>query len=401
MIFPLGDDNPTRHTPVMTWAIIAANAAVFGMFNLQMSDAAQREWIARWAFDVEHPFTKQIFTSMFMHEGWAHILGNMWVLWIVGNNVEDKAGKIGYLVLYVLGGIVATLSFTAIARLTPMSAADLAGLREENPSWTGHYPPLLGASGAIAAVMGIYAVFFPEARVRLLVWYFVFIRIIPVRAKWFIGMTLGLDLVTSIYVQGAAAGGVATMAHVGGGLFGLVAALILKPLVGGGGEGDAWDVHTGFSRKQAAGTEPFRDPRAPRVQRVALGDVDEAALVGVERSISQLVRAGRVREAIDVYPAYVAMAREQPLPDDVQIEIAHEFYRQWLPKEAIPAYLRYLETHPRGADVAEAKFRLGVLYARGLSRRDDAVKWLSEAVREHADPKIREAATQMLTQLGA
>jgi len=176
---------------------------------------------------------------------------------------------------------------------------------------------------------------------------------------------------------------------------------VLKPLVGGGGEGDAWDVHTGFSRKQAAGTEPFHDPRAAPLDRLAPPPTDEAALVGVERSISQLVRAGRVREAIDVYPAYVAMAREQPLPDDVQIEIAHEFYRQWLPKEAIPAYLRYLETHPRGDDVAEAKFRLGVLYARGLARRDEAVKWLAAALREHGDPKIRDAAAQMLAQLRA
>ena len=398
MIFPLGDDNPTRHTPVMTWLLIAANAAVFGMFNLQMPDSALTEWTVRWGYDVDHPFAKQIFTSMFMHAGWAHVLGNMWVLWIVGNNVEDKVGKLGFLVLYLLGGVAAALSFAGIALVTETSPEAQAKLVE---TIGRAHAPLVGASGAIAAIMGIYAVFFPEARVRLLVWWFLFVRVIPVRAKWFIGMTLGLDLITSVIAHGAAAGGVATMAHVGGGAFGAFAALLLKPMVGGGREGDAWDVHTGFSRKQAAGTEPFRDPRAPRLDRLAPGETDEAALVGVERSISQLVRGGRVREAIDVYPAYVSMAREQPLPDDVQIEIAHEFYRQWLPKEAIPAYLRYLETHPRGDDVAEAKFRLGVLYARGLSRRDEAVKWLREAVSEHADPKIRDAATQMLAQLGA
>ena len=94
------------------------------------------------------------------------------------------------------------------------------------------------------------------------------------------------------------------------------------------------------------------------------------------------------------------MSREQPLPDDVQIEIAHELYRQWLPKEAIPAYLRYLDTHPRGDDVPEAKFRLGVLYARGLGSRDDAVRWLRLAMAEHRDPQIRAAAAQMLAQLG-
>jgi membrane associated rhomboid family serine protease len=404
MIFPLGDDNPTRHAPLVTWALIAANAVVFGMFNLQMAEPELNAWVLRWGFSVDDPFAKQLFTSMFMHSGWAHLLGNMWVLWIVGNNVEDKLGRIRYLLLYLAGGAAAALAFTAIAHVTevdPMTAKAVARLHTEFPWWEGEHVPLVGASGAIAAIMGTYLVFFPEARIRILFWWFVLVQIVPVRAKWFIGLTLCADLVTSVMAKGAAAGGVATMAHVGGGLFGLVLGLVLKPMVGGGAQGDAWDVHTGFSRTQTPGTEPFRDPRARPYERIAPGEIDEAALVGAERAITQLVRAGRVREAIDVYPAYVAMAREQPLPDDVQIEIAHEFYRQWLPKEAIPAYLRYLETHPRGGDAAEAKFRLGVLYGRGLSRRDEAVRWLRDAASEHGDPKIRDTAKQLLAQLGA
>src|SRR5207247_9087296 len=125
-----------------------------------------------------------------------------------------------------------------------------------------------------------------------------------------------------------------------------------------------WDVHTGFAKRRSAGAEPWVDGRRPPVQRMAPEELDPMASAGLERSITQLVRSGRVREAIDVYPHYVAMAREQPLPEDVQMEIAHEFYRQWLPKEAIPAYRRYLEANPGGPDAAEAKFRLGVLHAR-------------------------------------
>jgi hypothetical protein len=231
-------------------------------------------------------------------------------------------------------------------------------------------------------------------------WWFFVVRIIPVRAKWFIGLTLALDFVLSVVAHGASSGGVATMAHVGGGVFGIVTALILKPMVGGGGEGDAWDVHTGFAKRMRAGAEPWHEARIPGGARMTPEEHDEFELADVERSITQLVRGGRVREAIDVYPAYVAMSREQPLPDDVQIEIAHELYRQWLPKEAVPAYRRYLDTHPDGDDVAEAKFRLGVLYARGLSRREDAAKWLREAAAEHHDPQIRAAAAQMLTQIG-
>jgi membrane associated rhomboid family serine protease len=393
MLFPLGDDNPVRRVPVMTWLLIGVNVAVFVAFNLKMDESQLRDWTGTWGYDVDRPFGRELFTSMFMHGGFMHILGNMWVLWIVGDNVEDKVGKLGYLVLYLLGGCAAALTFAAIAAGggTDPAAMRLYGM---------HHLPLVGASGAIAAIMGVYIVFFPEARIRLLLWWLFFVRIVPVRAKWFLGLTLAIDLLTSVAANGASSGGVATMAHVGGGVFGIVVALTIKPLVGGGGEGDAWDVHTGFAKRMRAGAEPWQETRVPGGARMAPEEHDEFALADVEQSIVQLVRGGRVRDAIDVYPAYVAMAREQPLPDDVQIEIAHELYRQWLPKEAIPAYMRYIDTHPSGDDVAEAKFRLGVLYARGLSRRDDAAKWLREAAREHHDPKIRAAAAQMLAQLG-
>ena len=388
MFFPLGDENPSRTTPFVTLLLIAANAAVFFGFNLQMGDGELQSWTLRWGFDVDHPFAPQLVTSMFMHGGWAHIIGNMWVLWIVGNNVEDKLGKVRYLLLYLAGGVAAALTYTAIARQIPIPDEIAMKIGER-------HPPLVGASGAIAAIMGMYLVFFPDARVKILIWFYV----VPVRAKWFIGMTLLVDLITSVSHKTAAVGGVATMAHVGGGVFGVIAALVLKPMLGGGGEGDPWDVHTGFSKRVRHGADGWNPHARTVAERLAPEESDESSLAEAERSISRLVREGRVREAIDLYPSYVAFAREQPLPDDVQIEIAHEFYRQWLPRDAVPAYLRYLATHPDGDDVAEAKFRLGVLFARGLGRRDDATRWLREAQDEHPDAKIREAAGQMLAQL--
>ena len=388
MLFPLGDDNPTRNRPYVTWLLIAVNVAVFVTFNLQMPDEALGEWTLAWGYDVADPFSRQLLTSMFMHGGIAHLLGNMWVLWIVGDNVEDKLGAGRYLLLYLLGGCAAGLAYVLVTHVAGSSPEILEKL--------GREPPLVGASGAIAAVMGMYLVFFPEARIRLLLWWFFLVRIILVRAKWFIGLTLLLDLFSSVLAGRAAAGGVATMAHVGGGVFGILAALALRRSVGGGGEGDAWDVHTGFAKRPGAGDRQWSDARLPPAPRMAPEETDELSSSEMERTISHLVRNGQVRQAIDVYPAYVAMAREQPLPPDVQIEIAHELYRQWLPKEAVPAYLRYLATNPDGDDTPEAKFRLGVLYARGLGRSDEAVKWLTEAAREHPDPRIAAAARDLL-----
>src|SRR5262245_58289173 len=111
MIFPLGDDNPTRRVPVVTWLLIAVNVGVFALFNLSLRDDQVERWILDWGFDVDRPFSLQIVTSMFMHAGFVHLLGNMWMLWIVGNNVEDKAGHVVYLILYLLGGCAAALAF--------------------------------------------------------------------------------------------------------------------------------------------------------------------------------------------------------------------------------------------------------------------------------------------------
>jgi rhomboid family protein len=391
MLFPLGDDNPTRTRPVMTWLLIAVNVVVFLLFNVQMGERELLRWTFDWGYDPDHPFSMQILTSMFMHGGWGHLLGNMWILWIVGDNVEDKVGKLRYALLYLVGGCAAALAFAGITHVVHTNPEILEKL--------GRQPPLVGASGAIAAVMGMYLVFFPEARIRLLLFVFVFVQVIPVRAKWFIGMTLLLDLFSSVAAGQAAAGGVATMAHVGGGLFGILAALVLKPSLGGGAEGDVWDVHTGFAKRPNHDAQRWLDERLPAGPRGSPHEADEGSMMDLEQSITDLVRAGRVRDAIDVYPGYVAMARERPLPDDVQIEIAHEFYRQWLPKEAIPAYLRYLEASSAGPDAAEAKFRLGVLHARATGNRAEAERYLRDAVREHPDSRIRAAASELLSRL--
>jgi membrane associated rhomboid family serine protease len=392
MLFPLGDDIPTRRAPVMTWFIIAANAAVFVYFNLQLPEPQLERWVLQWGYDVERPFSIQMLTSMFMHGGIGHILGNMWMLWIVGNNVEDKVGRIRYLLLYLLGGCAAALAFWAIDHAAPPNVEMLE-------RYGRSHAPLVGASGAIAAVMGIYLIFFPEARIRLLLWWFLFIRIFPVRAKWFIGMSLALDLARSIYAQGAAAGGVATMAHVGGGVFGIVVALLLKPLVGGGAEGTAWDVHSGFSRRPSAEATDWVDS-PPHGSDLLRPQQDQVDVVELERTLVELVRSQRLREAIDLYPAYVAHRREKPLPPDVQMDIADEFYRQGLVKHAIAAYRRYLDADPHGEDAAEAKFRLGVLYAKGTSDRAQAARWLREAIAEHRDPRITAAAREFLAALG-
>ena len=209
-MIPIGDDyRALRITPIVTYVLIALNALVF-FLELNSGEA----FIQRWAFvpsefmaDPAWEFVT-LFTSMFMHAGWAHLLGNMLYLWIFGNNVEDRFGHGLFLVFYLLCGLAATFAQLAIS--------------------LGSSVANVGASGAIAGVLGAYLVMFPGRRVNVLIGRFVR----PMSALIVIGFWIILQIVSQISVFSAGAqdqGGVAYMAHIGG----FAAGVALTFLLGG------------------------------------------------------------------------------------------------------------------------------------------------------------------------
>jgi len=217
-MIPLWDSNPGRRFPVVTTTLIVVNVAVFLLYELPNRDAAVSQ-ASFYPCDVTNachlgiPWGLSWVTSMFMHVGWFHILGNMLYLAIFGNNVEDSFGRLGYLAFYLGGGLVATVTQTAVTLLfgTPDDA------RVAN----------LGASGAIAAVLGAYIVLYPRARI------FGFVGWIPVRLPawlclglWFAIQSFAGDFAVT-HPEKTGGGGVAFFAHVGGFVFGVVVALIL------------------------------------------------------------------------------------------------------------------------------------------------------------------------------
>ena len=253
-MFPLYDNNPTERTPVVTYLLVAINVLVF-LWVSRMSG------VDREVFSYEHGFVpariqgigqpnavlpipvevavhdpfwgtriqegqinlscapKQIgfslLTCMFLHGGWMHLLSNMWFLWLFGNNVEDRLGAFFYLFLYLLGGLIASAMHWAI---DPTSTI-----------------PVIGASGAIAAVLGAYAVTWPWARVSCLVVLVVFVTIIDVPALlvlgvWFVAQVLSGQEA----LRHAGGGGVAWWAHVGGFLAGMALMPPLNAMLGGG-----------------------------------------------------------------------------------------------------------------------------------------------------------------------
>jgi membrane associated rhomboid family serine protease len=226
-VFPINDNNPTRITPFVTYALIAINILVF-INELSLTQPQLEQFFQLYAVvpkeltanlngipvnqPVPEPLT--LITSQFLHGGFAHLFGNMLFLWIFGNNIEDQLGHVKYLIFYLACGILAALSQWFFSTQSGI--------------------PALGASGAIAGVLGAYILRFPRARVRTLLFLGPFITFPDIPAIFFLGIWFlqqALYGVASLNVEstiGMENGGVAYWAHIGGFVFGA----ILGPLLG-------------------------------------------------------------------------------------------------------------------------------------------------------------------------
>src|SRR6516225_3714031 len=215
-MIPLKDDNPTRRFPIINYALIAANVAVF-FYELTLPPGASKAFLAANAmipmripqFLAGYLGFKMafypMFTSMFLHGGLMHLLGNMLFLYVFGDNVEDYFGHLPYLLFYLFCGVA-------------------SGMVHVLFNW-GSSLPAIGASGAISGVMGAYAVLYPRANVLMLF----FIFLIPIPAVFVLGYWFVLQFVEGVGVLGAAnAPGVALWAHIGGFIVGFTIAWIVK-----------------------------------------------------------------------------------------------------------------------------------------------------------------------------
>jgi membrane associated rhomboid family serine protease len=233
-VIPLRDASPPRRTPYVTLAIVGMCALAFGwelVVEATGGDAALTALFDQWGFipvdfwaavkagDWLSPAVLHIFSSMFLHGGWLHLLGNMLYLWIFANRLEDGVGHVPFTILYFLGGIAA-----AVGHALADPSSDL---------------PAIGASGAISAVLGAYLVLYPRARIQSLVFLGFFYQLVAVPSVlvlsfWFILQLI--DGVAALNTTGALSGGVAVWAHVGGFVAGMVLALPFRLLRRGAGK---------------------------------------------------------------------------------------------------------------------------------------------------------------------
>jgi membrane associated rhomboid family serine protease len=220
-MFPLRDDNPAKTIPVVTWTLIALNVVVF-FYQVSLGPSAEQLLVYQYGaipavvtgggalserVAVIPPYLS-LLTNIFLHGGWMHLRGNMWFLWIFGDNVEEAMGRLRYLLFYLLAGLLASISHVF--------------------SDAGSTVPCIGASGAISGVLGAYLLLYPRARVLTLIFLGFFSRLIYIPAGFVLGFWFLLQLLSGGAAGAGNAGGVAFWAHIGGFLAGMLLVGLFK-----------------------------------------------------------------------------------------------------------------------------------------------------------------------------
>jgi membrane associated rhomboid family serine protease len=206
-MIPLRDVIPSRTTPGVTISLIAINAIVF-LYELALPEGAREAFLVAHGLIPAHATALTILASMFLHDGWLHVGGNMLSLWIFGDNVEDRLGHGRFLIFYLLMGGVA-------------SAAQI---------WSdpGSLVPVIGASGAIAGVMGAYLVLFPRSRILVLIFLLVFVDVVEIPAVFFLVFWFVMQIGATVFRGPDVAQGVAVVAHAAGFAAGAGAVLLFR-----------------------------------------------------------------------------------------------------------------------------------------------------------------------------
>jgi membrane associated rhomboid family serine protease len=390
MFLPLGDEPNPRGVPFVTYAIIAANVAVYAFVTLPLSstaaslnDPALREYLQvisrmipegvsmrevlssisaydlftfTWGYRPANPHYLALVTAMFLHGGFMHLFGNMLFLWIYGDNVEHRLGSPAFLFWYLVTGVAATL---------------FHGLFDSSSAL-----PVVGASGAISGVLGFYFVWFPHNRIRL--WIFLFpllANVVLVPARIVLGIYLFLDNVVPYVVsRGVEGGGVAYGAHIGGFLAGLIVAFVANRRV-------------------------VRE--RPAEYRAAAGEVVEEEAEAPADSLVEAIADGRMNEAAERYFQLRPEQARHVLSPLQSLALADWLREQGHTRAAVVVYQRHLRDYPLGAGAAEAHAGLGLVQLHALNQPASAYQHFVEALGLDPSPETEALVRQALGDIAA
>ena len=376
-MIPIGDDTPRQKPAFVTWSLIAVNVVVF-LACLSGGAEGFKDTLNTWGLTPAHLSPVTLLTSMFLHAGFFHIIGNMLYLGIFGDNVEDVFGHVWFLVFYLAMGLAAGL---------------------------GHYAsnvdsiiPTVGASGAISGVLGAYAFLFPRNRVRVLFWWYFYVRVFRISAGWMLGFYFILQLVM-VFVAGGASN-VAYWAHIGGFLSGLVITAVLVSLKvitipqapGAGRTSSRMRLVNEFTSREG--------PNAPDANVKVYGNGAGAYKVvssGVADSVGMsaepaarisailaAVSSGEIARPVKATHLELGLPTKYAARPGALTRVADAFYHEKVYPVAFHVYSTFLDRAPGDdARIPEVEFRAGIIAARHLGDFTVAERLLADVVRRH------------------
>jgi membrane associated rhomboid family serine protease len=330
-----------------------------------------RSWALQFMLTPVRPYLWQFVSYAFLHGSITHIIGNMFFLYLFGNNVNDKLGHIGYVCVYLAGAVFSGIGHTI------MSSA-----------------PVLGASGAVAAVTGAYLVLFPQTLITVFYWLMFFISTVDIPALYFIGLKLIFwDNIVERNIPNIAYG-----AHLSGYTFGILAMiLMLSTGLISSSHSDLWAMIKRWDRRRryrdvvSNGYDPFTG--STKTKRIKVKEVKTAAQQQQEQKIKQLRNdiGGRITQrnlpaAAELYLELTKLDSAQVPPRQYLLDIANQLASENKHTEAAEAYEKFL-THYSNYEYAEqVQLMLGILYSRYLHKPDLAIKCLEAAAKKLSDP---------------
>jgi len=382
MIIPISSDNPLGRRPLMNYALIAANVVIFLLtYNPHLLPNGSPVVLHDFAVDYKlfpaGPFLHQFITYAFLHANGYHIIGNMYFLYVFGNNVNDKLGNLGYLLLYLAGAIFSGLAHALFTNV-----------------------PVLGASGAVAAVTGAYMVFFPNTYLRVLYW-FLFIGTFEIRALYFILFKLIFFDNWLGPALSAIPSNVAYTAHLAGYSIGIglpMLMLVFKLLPHS--HYDLWALvrrwrrRRMYSRVVSRGYDPYAPTtvadRRKKVKVKVVRSASEAALsehiMTVRAEIDEAIRDSDLAAAAAAYLRLSRLDAEQVLAQQPQLDIANKLMHDGRHTDAAGAYELFIAHYPRYPFIEQVQLMLGLIYSRYLKKKDVARQHLQAALAKLTDP---------------
>jgi membrane associated rhomboid family serine protease len=394
ILLPIRTNIGARRTPYANYAFIAINVLVFLLsfsygrsyryvitgagFNTGIS-LPIRPWAADWLLVPAVWHYWQFITYAFLHGGFVHIVGNMFFLYLFGNAINDKLGNFRYSLFYLAGAV-----FSGIGHVAVNSAS---------------YSPILGASGAVAAVTGAYLVLFPQTLITVLYWFF-FIGTIEIPALYFMIARL--------------TPGVAYDAHLAGYAYGVgVTVFLLGTRLVSSSHFDLWSMFKLWNRRRnyrdvvAAGCDPFTGvrPRKPvqarEVRRPQVPPQRQARINQIRHEITHWLAERTLPPAADLYLELMQLDPEQLLPRQDLLDIANQLASDHRTAEAARAYEQFLLHYGHSEYAEQVELMLGILYSRYLNDPRQAIKHLQNAVDELTDPSQLQMCRDELAKLGA